>query len=97
MPKLFAAFAYHGDGIDGAANPAADIGQVGQNALQVRACRSELSCEQLVSKLIRLHAATTRLSLKPVIGVGGNVDYSVARCHEGSVVRGGLNNRSYVE
>jgi hypothetical protein len=30
-----------------------------------------------------LHAAAARLSLKTTIGVGSDVDYPVARCHEG--------------
>jgi hypothetical protein len=83
--KFFAAFSNHGDGIDRAANPATDIGQVRQDALQVGVSRSKLGCEQLVDKLVRLHAATARLSLKAIVGVGGDVDYPVARCHERSV------------
>jgi len=38
--KFFAAFANDGDGIDGATDPAANIGQVGQDAVQTVACGS---------------------------------------------------------
>lgn len=52
--KSFAAFADRGDSIDRAANPAADIGEIGQDAVQVGPCGGKLGREQLVGELIWL-------------------------------------------
>jgi len=85
MFEFFAAFANHGGGVNRSANAAADLGQVSQDALQVRACRRELCGKQLVGKRIRRHAATASLTGEAVVGVRSDVDNAVARCHRKSV------------
>jgi hypothetical protein len=80
--KLFAAFANDRNRIDGPANPTANLGQVGQDAVQIGLGRSQLSGKQLVGERIRRHAATPGLPLKTVVSVWGDMDYPVSRCHE---------------
>jgi len=81
--EFFAAFSNQGDGIDGGTPyPPPDVGQLSQRGVPIEIDRGQVGSKQLVGKLVRLHAATIRLLLKPVVGVWGDVDYPVARCHE---------------
>ncbi len=82
MLEFFAAFANNCHGINGTANLAANLGKVGKDTLQVGLHRRQLGGEQLVGERIRRHAATPGLPLKAVIGIWGDVNDPVARCHE---------------
>ena len=84
--RVFATLADNCDGIVGpAAHAATDLCQVGEDAVEVGVHGRELGGEQLVGKRVRLHAATPCLSLKALVGIGGEVDYPVARCHQRKV------------